>query len=536
MLTNYINVVDTAAMLSTYLKKADTTSLSNRINLKLNISDTTAMLSPYLKKADTTSLSNRINTKLNISDTTAMLSTYLKKADTASLSNRINLKLNIADTTAMLSTYLKKADTLSLSNRINTKLNISDTTAMLSTYLKKADTASLSNRINLKLNIADTSAMLSTYLKKADTLSLSNRINLKLNASDTTKYVKYADTSTTIATKANVALKLNISDTSVFARDWQIAGTANYLPRFTGSGGSIGNSNSYQTGDTLLTLMSPFYGLRLNSNTTPNSFTGWMPYSKMVLNVNSTTFAGIAMGDPANSPVSNQVAIQMTSWTGGGSNFYSTRLTNDNAGNFRIATSPVTSDANGTMTTRFSIMNDGKVGIGTTSPARSLHISATDAVRIPAGTNAQQTGGDAGDLRLNTDDSNLRFYDNTGWRAVMQSSNTVGRGTAGRVFYADADGRVAGNEPLYWDATNDRLGVNQATPIAPLDVNGGARITTVLEVPNIRNGTTANNVLTLAGNAAASGNTATSENIVFNVGNNGATRAMTMFNNGQVAI
>jgi hypothetical protein len=47
----------------------DTTSLSNRINLKLNISDTASMLSPYLRKADTTSLSNRINLKLNISDT-----------------------------------------------------------------------------------------------------------------------------------------------------------------------------------------------------------------------------------------------------------------------------------------------------------------------------------------------------------------------------------------------------------------------------------------------------------------------------------
>ena len=47
----------------------DTTSLSNRINLKLNISDTASMLSPYLRKVDTASLSNRINLKLNISDT-----------------------------------------------------------------------------------------------------------------------------------------------------------------------------------------------------------------------------------------------------------------------------------------------------------------------------------------------------------------------------------------------------------------------------------------------------------------------------------
>ena len=36
-------------MLNPYLRKIDTTSLSNRINLKLSISDTSAMLSPYLR-------------------------------------------------------------------------------------------------------------------------------------------------------------------------------------------------------------------------------------------------------------------------------------------------------------------------------------------------------------------------------------------------------------------------------------------------------------------------------------------------------
>ena len=60
------------------IAQIDTTSLSNRINLKLNISDTASMLSPYLRKFDTASLSNRINLKLNISDTANMLSPYLR--------------------------------------------------------------------------------------------------------------------------------------------------------------------------------------------------------------------------------------------------------------------------------------------------------------------------------------------------------------------------------------------------------------------------------------------------------------------------
>jgi hypothetical protein len=41
------------------------------------------MLSPYLRKIDTSSLSNRINLKVNISDTSTMLSKYLRKTDTA---------------------------------------------------------------------------------------------------------------------------------------------------------------------------------------------------------------------------------------------------------------------------------------------------------------------------------------------------------------------------------------------------------------------------------------------------------------------
>jgi hypothetical protein len=91
-------------------------------NAKIGAGDTAAMLSSYLRKADTASLSTRINTKLN-------------SADTASLSNRINLKLN-------------SADTASLSTRIDARVKYSDTSAMLGGYLRKVDTASLSNRID----------------------------------------------------------------------------------------------------------------------------------------------------------------------------------------------------------------------------------------------------------------------------------------------------------------------------------------------------------------------------------------------------
>lgn len=113
----------------------DTTSLSNRINLKVNISDTSSMLTNYRNGINSNTAA--IALKVNISDTGSMLNPYLRKSDTTSLSSRINLKVNIADTSSMLTPYLRKIDT----------------TAMLLPYLRKVDTSS----------------MLSPYLRKIDT-------------------------------------------------------------------------------------------------------------------------------------------------------------------------------------------------------------------------------------------------------------------------------------------------------------------------------------------------------------------------------
>ena len=95
----WITTTDTTKWNEAYTMRADTTSLSIRINLKLAISDTASMLAPYLRKLDTASLSNRIDLKLNKSDTVSMLAPYLRMLDTTSLSNRIDLKLNKSDTT-----------------------------------------------------------------------------------------------------------------------------------------------------------------------------------------------------------------------------------------------------------------------------------------------------------------------------------------------------------------------------------------------------------------------------------------------------
>jgi hypothetical protein len=111
------------------------------LDLKLNFADSTKVFvtptqlskinfSSGAVSVDTTSISNRINLKLNHSDTAALL----RKSDTTNIYNRINLKLN-------------QTDTSNIFNRINLKLN-------------QTDTSTLSNRINFKLNIVDTASLM----------------------------------------------------------------------------------------------------------------------------------------------------------------------------------------------------------------------------------------------------------------------------------------------------------------------------------------------------------------------------------------
>ena len=58
-------------------------------------------------------------------------------------------------------------------------------------------------------------------------------------------------------------------------------------------------------------------------------------------------------------------------------------------------------------------VTNSRVGIGTASPGTTLHVSATDALRLPSGTTGQRPGSPAnGDIRYNTTTSQLEGYVN----------------------------------------------------------------------------------------------------------------------------
>jgi len=130
--------------------------------------------------------------------------------DTTSLSNRINLKLNIADTSNMLSKYLRKTDTASLSNRINLKLNISDTASMLNPYLRKIDTTNkFVNRITR--TIGNDSII---YFVGGNRFAIKDSVGT--NPAPVGYYGAFQDTTTQTAVSINTAygVKLGVTDLS----------------------------------------------------------------------------------------------------------------------------------------------------------------------------------------------------------------------------------------------------------------------------------------------------------------------------------
>jgi len=70
-------------------------------------------------------------------------------------------------------------------------------------------------------------------------------------------------------------------------------------------------------------------------------------------------------------------------------------------------------------------VTNSRVGIGTASPATTLHISATDALRLPSGTTGQRPGSPAnGDIRYNSTTSTIEGYSN-GAYANLASGTSI---------------------------------------------------------------------------------------------------------------
>lgn len=99
----------------------------------------------------------------------------------------------------------------------------------------------------------------------------------------------------------------------------------------------------------------------------------------------------------------------------------------------------------------------GQVGIGTTTPARTLHVGGTNGMRLTPsalpGTPA------AGDMAIDSADTNrLKWYNGTAWQSAGGSGAGTPGGVSGSVQFNNG-GTFGGSNTFLYDNANSRLGL-----------------------------------------------------------------------------
>jgi hypothetical protein len=113
----------------------------------------------------------------------------------------------------------------------------------------------------------------------------------------------------------------------------------------------------------------------------------------------------------------------------------------------------------------------------------------TDVAANTAARHAAVTLGTANGLSLSTQQLSLGLasssangaLSSTDWTTFNNKQNALtnpvtGTGTAGQVAYWSSGSAITGESNLFWDATNDRLGISNASPTDKLQMNGGKAI------------------------------------------------------------
>jgi hypothetical protein len=420
---------------SQWLKPAtDTTSLSNRINLKLNISDTASMLSPYYRSATATAA---LATKLNISDTSTMLTPYLRKVDT----------------TAMLSPYYRSATATAA---LALKLNISDTSTMLGNYVRHAgygltksgqgflvDTLNISTRAWRQKGIDSVRALISAGT---------------IGGSGTTNYVpKFTAAST-------------IGNSQIFDN-----GTNVGIGITTGMSERFNIANSSANANASISTSSAASGAWLRFGNATNADGLYVGYN----NPAGTLFGGVgganggvimgygsySMGFGTNATERLRIfangRIGVNTTTDAGYQF-------DIAGNLRTTTGA-----------NFAT-SSGSVGIGTASPSRTLHIyraGATTELYLES-----DVGTQAAYYLKNTSNAlympagrtgQMRLFVNAADRVTFDSTGFVGIGTTTPTYNLDVNGTLRSVNGANFATTSGNVGIGTASPNQKLTIQSG---------------------------------------------------------------
>lgn len=84
------------------------------------------------------------------------------------------------------------------------------------------------------------------------------------------------------------------------------------------------------------------------------------------------------------------------------------------------------------------------------------------------------SAGQVGRLFVSTDTFEIYRDNGTGWDLIggPGSSTVIGSGAAGQVTYWTGTNSVGGNNNLFWDIANERLGIGTTTPSSKVDIAG----------------------------------------------------------------
>jgi hypothetical protein len=132
-------------------------------------------------------------------------------------------------------------------------------------------------------------------------------------------------------------------------------------------------------------------------------------------------------------------------------------------------------------------VTNSRIGVGTASPATTLHISATDALRLPSGTTGQRPGSAAnGDIRYNTTTSQLEGYAG-GWANLASGTSIEDADGDTKIQVEESSDEdkirmdIAGTERIVIDATETVIGVTKvnhaASTITGTATNGDITLT-----------------------------------------------------------
>jgi hypothetical protein len=149
-----------------------------------------------------------------------------------------------------------------------------------------------------------------------------------------------------------------------------------------------------------------------------------------------------------------------------------------------------------------SILNDGSIGIGDTTPDHLLDIAGNIGLDASGYINWGDTDGISG-YGLFDNAGTLQFKNNSGsWTdvgsgdasAFLDLSDTMASFTAGSVLFTSGSAVTQDNSNFFWDDSNNRLGLGTTLPLELLDVNGR-----ILISDSTAPGTTTNRLYSLSG-------------------------------------